>query len=147
MKKVILLLLFFIFISACTDNGEVTEHKYLFTGEGEYWSAELEYEAEEVWDKDADDVNTYANESGYIFTLTYKGDLEELAPMEQLEYQYEKGTVGSGSSSFTFDEPVSDKKFTSRGGGSGAVMRGDMVVYVDVKWDEQEESFELIVKD
>ncbi|MBP1969857.1 hypothetical protein J2Z83_001965 [Virgibacillus natechei] len=138
------MLLFTGLISACSTDEEVTEHRYLFTGGGDYWSAELEYEAEEVWGKDADDVNTYSSESDYVFKLTYKGELAELASMEQLDYKFTRGTTGEGISSITFDEPVSDKEFTSRGGGTGAIMREDMIVNVEVNWDDNEESFELV---
>ncbi|WP_156289804.1 hypothetical protein [Oceanobacillus salinisoli] len=133
-------------ISACSNNEEVTEHSYLFTGEGHVWSAELRYEAEERWGKDADDINTYSSEDDYNFTLTYKGDLDDLASMKQLDYEFKEPT-GGGSSSLTFDEPVSVKEFTSRGGGTGAILREDMVVSVEVRWDDNEESFELVVKE
>jgi hypothetical protein len=123
-----MLLLFTGLITACSKNGEVTEHSYLFTGEGEYWVAELRYEAKEVWGKDADDVNTYSSENDYTFKLTYKGDLDELTSMKQLDYEYKRGPIGEGSSSLTFDEPVSVKEFTSRGGGTGAIMREDIVI-------------------
>ncbi|KPH72127.1 hypothetical protein AFL42_13995 [Oceanobacillus caeni] len=141
MKRIIILILFTGLISACSNNEEVTQHNYLFVGEGKYWSAELIYKAEEVWGKDADDINTYSSEDEYTFKLTYKGDLNEIASMKQLDYEY-NGPTGGGSLSETFDEPVSVKEFTSRGGGSGAIMRKDMVVHVEVKWDDNEESFD-----
>lgn len=107
----------------------------------------MKYEAEEVWGKDADDINTYSSEDDYNFKLTYKGDLNELASMKQLDYEFKLGPTGGGSSSLTFDEPVSVKEFTARGGGTGAIMREDMVVNVKVKWDDKEESFELVVNE
>lgn len=66
--------------------------------------------------------------------------------MKQLDYEFELGTTGGGSLSQSFDEAVTVKEFTSRGGGTGAIMREDMVVLVEVKWDDQEESFELVLE-
>ncbi|MFC4025498.1 hypothetical protein ACFOUV_17075 [Oceanobacillus longus] len=147
MKRLILLLLFTGLISACSNNEEITEHSYQFIGEGQYWEAELKYEAEEIREIDANNVNTYSSEDEYNFKLTYKGDLDELASMKKLDYEFKLGPTGGGSSSETFDEPVSVKEFTSRGGGTGSIMREDIVVSVEVKWDDNEESFELALKE
>jgi hypothetical protein len=145
-KRILFLLLLLGLLTACSNKEEVTEHSYLFQGEGKYWSAELRYEAEEVWGKDADNINTYENEDNYTFKLTYKGDLDELASMKQLDYKFKLGPTGGGSISETFDEPVTVKEFTSSGGGSGAIMGEQMVVDVEVEWDEYEESFTLVIK-
>lgn len=133
-------------ITACSNNREVTEHRYLFTGEAEYWEAEFRYEADEVWGKDSDDVTTYSSEEDYTFKLTYKGELDDLSSMEELFYEYERGSTGKGSSLLTFEDPVSTKEFTSEGSGSGSIIREDMVITVKVKWYDHEESFELVVK-
>lgn len=146
MKRIILILFLTVLISACSNNDEVLKHHYLFSGEGEYWSAELDYHAEEVWGKDDNGVNIYSSEDDSVFTLTYKGDLEDLSKVKHIFYEYEAPT-SSGSSSMTFDEPITSKEFKSRSGGTGiAVLREDMVVHVVVKWDDQEETFELVVE-
>src|SRR5699024_4091352 len=121
------------------------KHSYLFTGEGEYWKAEVRYEAREEWGKDGDDITSYDGEAAYTFNLAYKGELEELVSVKRLVYEYK--LPGSGSrTSITFDdEPISSKAFTSTGSG-GPIMREDHSVDVKVKWDDQEESFELVVE-
>lgn len=148
MKRLILLLLFTGLISACSNNEDITEHSYQFVGEGQYWKAELEYEAIEIRGKDANNVNTYSSEDEYNFKLTYNGDLDEIASMKQLDYEFKLGSTGGGNSSMTFDEPVTVKEFKSAGGSKGgSIMTEDMVVSVEVKWDDNGESFELVVKE
>ncbi|MHA6250462.1 hypothetical protein [Oceanobacillus sp. CAU 1775] len=143
MKRLIFLLLFMLLISACSNNEDITEHSYQFVGEGEYWRAELEYEATEKREQEA-----YSSKDQYNFTLIYKGDLDEIASMEHLNYEYKLGSTGGGSSSMTFDEPVTTKEFKSLGGSEGGlIMTEDTVVSVKVKWDDNEESFELVVKE
>ncbi|MHA6252596.1 hypothetical protein [Oceanobacillus sp. CAU 1775] len=143
MKRFILLLLFTGLISACSNNEDITEHSYQFVGEGQYWKAELEYEATEIRIKDA-----YSSEDEYKFKLTYNGDLDEIASLKQLAYEFKLGSTGGGTSSMTFDEPLTVKEFKSAGSSEGGlIMTADMVVSVEVKWDDYEESFELVVNE
>ncbi|UCZ53934.1 hypothetical protein LGQ02_03885 [Bacillus shivajii] len=136
-------MLWFIF----SPDEEIVVHEYVFEGEGTNWSAVLFYDGQELWGEDESGVTTYKSHSNYTFELTYNGGLEELAPMEKLECRFTRGTTGEGSVRLTFeDEPVSKTVFSTSGGGTGAVMQEDMIVEVDVQWDDKEESFELVVE-
>ncbi|MYL45618.1 hypothetical protein GLV94_08160 [Virgibacillus halodenitrificans] len=147
MKNILLIFLLVGLLSACIPNKEVINHSFLYKGEGKEWKAELEYEAKEVWEKDKEGVNIYSGKVNYIFTLTYKGEVKELASLNKLSYTFKRGTTGEGSSTQNFDEPVTQKIFTSKGGGTGAIMREDESVHVEVEWDGKKEAFELAEKD
>ncbi|MFC5590773.1 hypothetical protein ACFPRA_17880 [Sporosarcina soli] len=134
-------LLTVLFLTACS-NQEVSDYDYSFTGESEHWVAEYFVQGTEKWGKKNNSV-TYSNESSYIFTVKYKGTLEELTPVKTLEFAYET-IMSSGSKSMEFDEPLTEVVFTTSGSSKGGAKVGeDEVIQVHVKWDDAEESFEL----
>jgi hypothetical protein len=134
-------LLTVLFLTACS-NKEIIDYEYSFTGESEHWAAEYFVQGTEKWGKKNNSV-TYSNESSYIFTIKYKGTLEELASVKTLEFAYETNTSG-GSKNMEFDEPLTEVVYTtSESSKGGAKVGEDEVIQVNVKWDEAEESFEL----
>lgn len=140
MKKVITVLIISMLLTACS---EITRYAYNFTGESEHWEAEYAYEGKEKWGE-KDGQRTYSNEASHKFILKYKGPIEELASLQRINYSYE---TNSRSESITkeFTEPPTTGIFTLLGGsGSGAKVREDEVITVNVKWDDFEESFELV---
>lgn len=140
MRKMLTALLTVLFLTACS-NQEVSDYDYSFTGESEHWIAEYFVQGTEKWGK-KNDIVTYSNEGNHIFTLKYKGTLEELASVKTLGYSYETNT-SSGLSDMEFDEPLTEIVFTSRGRSTGAKVGEDEIIQVHVKWDDAEESFEL----
>lgn len=142
MKNLITILIFMtiVILTACSDE-EVTNNKYTFIGEGEFWEAEYVYEGTETRDKE-DGRTTYSNKYRDVFRLIYKGSTEDIQSIEKLEYSFDTST-GGGSSIREFDEPLNDITFTISGGGTGAKVKKDEIIKVNVKWDYLEESFEL----
>lgn len=134
------LLLMILLLSACSAK-EVTNYKYTFIGEGEFWQAEYVYEGTETWGEE-DGRTIYINEVSDVFRLTYKGSIEEIQAIEQLEFSYDTST-GSGSSIREFAEPPRDITFTITSGGTGAKITEEENIQVNVKWDDFNESFEL----
>ncbi len=154
MKKILTLLFTILVLTACTEvtkdevtkdevtKKEVTNNNYKFIGESEHWDAVYSYKGTETWE-DNDGTKTYSNEDSDELVLKYKGTLEELSSMRNLEYSYTTSS-SSGASTMEFTEPPRELIFTSKSSSEGgAKVNDDEVIQVNVKWDEFEESFEL----
>ncbi|MFE4144549.1 hypothetical protein ACFX4I_22345 [Peribacillus sp. YIM B13472] len=129
-----------------TNSEEKTEHNYQFTGESEHWEAVYSYKATEIWGRIGKQT-THSSKDNYVLTLKYKGSLEELSSMKNLEYSYET-TISSGNKREAYPDPPSEKVFKTSGSSvNGAMVGKDEVIKVNVKWDGFEESFELHNKD
>ncbi|WP_260398259.1 hypothetical protein [Peribacillus simplex] len=156
MKKIFTVLFLMMVLIACSDttnkdaksettkkdtSSEATEHNY-HIGESEHWEAVYSYIGTELWGED-DGQTTHSSKDNYKLVLTYKGSLEELSSIKNLEYTYET-TTSSGSKTEAYTEPPSEKVFTIGGGSeNGAIVGEGEVIKVNVKWDGFEESFEL----
>lgn len=142
MKKIMTVLVTMMLLTACS---ETTTNNYKFNGESDHWEAEFSYKGTEKWGE-KDGQRTYSNDDSYTFVLTYKGSLEELSSLEQLEYAFEANGKSS-ESNLEFTEPPTTVTFSSSGGSkNGAKVTEDEVIKVNVKWDDLEESFELYNK-
>lgn len=129
-----------IILSACS--GEKKHYDLSFKGQGEYWEAEYFFSGTEIW-KEIDGKTTYSNKNRDELVLTYKGDLKELSSIKFLEYSYET-SAGGGGGTREFTEPPTETTFRSTGGSeNGAKVSENEVIQIKVKWDNQEESFEL----
>lgn len=140
MKKVLAALFVVLFLTACSDK-EVLDYEYSFTGESEHWIGEFYVQGTEVREKKNKSV-TYTNDASDIFTLKYKGSVEDLSSVKTLEYVYETNT-SSGSKNMAFNESPTEVVFTSRGRSIGAKVAEDEIIQVHVKWDDAVEIFEL----
>jgi hypothetical protein len=140
LRKILSLFLAFMFLTACSK--EVNKYDYRFVGESEQWEAEYVFKGTEVWGE-KDGRRTYSNENNDEFILEYKGPLEELSSLKNIEYSYET-SAGSGGGTREFDAPPTEKVFKSGGHSenSGTVNEDDIIL-VHVKWDNAEETFEL----
>lgn len=126
MRKLLLVSLSVLVLTAC-GLGE----QYVYEGESEHWEASF------TASKDGAAVTRE-------FVLTYKGELEELAEIDQLRYSYDAGRFGSETGRDFGGDPPSEKQFTSRDSGNGELlMSGDEVVEVHVRWGDKEETMEL----
>ena len=126
-----------------TQSETRAEHNYQFIGDGEHWEAEYSYEATEIWKENDRKQTAHSSKDRYTLVLKYKGSLEELSSMKNLEYTYET-TTSSGTQTEQYTEPPREKVFRSGGGSeNGAIIGEGEVVKVNVKWDDNEESFEL----
>ncbi|WP_413376101.1 hypothetical protein [Alkalihalobacillus sp. 1P02AB] len=135
------LLFLFLILIGCSDE-EGTNYKYLFAGEGEFWQADYVYEGIEAFSEE-NGRTVYSNKYRDTFTLTFKGATEDIHPLEKIEFSFETSNHGS-SSAREFDRPPNNITFTINGGGSGMKLKEDEVIQVNVKWNEFEESFELV---
>ena len=132
---IMLVLIIIAFLSEKPNN-----YQYIFTGEGDYWKAEYVSKGTETWEKE-DDRTTYSNEHSDVLILTYTGSLKDISS-KKLEYSYQTNS-SSGSSTREF---TNERTFKHRSGGNGAIVRENEIIQVNVKWDDQEESFELTNK-
>lgn len=122
---------------------EKTEHNYQFAGESEHWEALYSYKATELWGENGAGQLTNSSKDSYELVLKYKGSLEELSSMKNLEYTYET-TSSSGTKTESYTEPPSENVFKTSGASeNGALVGEGEVIKVNVKWDDNEESFEL----
>ena len=139
MKKIITLLFTIMLLTACS---ETTNNDYIFSGESENWEAEFTYNGTEIW-KEKNGIKTYTNEDRHWFVLKYKGSLEELSSLQELQYSYETN-FSSQKKIEQFTEPLQTVIFSNTGASKGTakVSEGE-VIKVNVKWDDSEESFEL----
>lgn len=149
MKKRILslILIIAVMLSGCSskDDKEVIKHNYEFSGESEHWSANLKYDAKEIYDKKEDGAKTYSNEYNETLVVTYKGELSELSKLKHLEIEYE-GKTGGGKHVADYDEgegPISLSFTLSGGGKGGALKQEDDIIKVTVNMDGVIESFEI----
>lgn len=138
MKRICIALLTIGLLTACSDT---TYYNYTFTGDSEHWKAEFRYMGHETWGKDQGRT-TYDNFGSHDFELTYKGTVKDLSTMKVLEYSYRTNSV-AGSRQEEFEEPTRTIRFTSAGASNGTKVLMDEVIHVHVKWDDQEETFEL----
>ena len=126
-------------LTACS---ETTNNDYKFNGESEHWEAEYSYKGTEKWGE-KNGTKTYSNEDSYEFVIEYKGSLEELSSLQNLEYSYETNHSG-GKKTEQFTEPPQTVIFSTSGASKGgAKVSEDAVIKVNVKWNDFEESFEL----
>ncbi|WP_368505160.1 hypothetical protein AB3N04_05815 [Alkalihalophilus sp. As8PL] len=130
-----------VLLTACS-NESVVNDKFTFIGEGEYWEAEYVFESEET-QKEKDGRTTFSTINSDAFTLSYKGNVEDIQTIEKVEYNY-KTSAGEGSGSREFDEPPTDITFKSNSSDNGAKVYKDEVIPVIVSWGDFEESFELV---
>jgi hypothetical protein len=139
LKKIITLLFTIMLLTACS---ETTNNDYIFSGESESWEAEFTYNGTEIW-KEKNGIKTYTNEDRHRFVLKYKGSLEELSSLQELQYSYETN-FSSQNKTEQFTEPLQTVIFSNTGASNGtAKVSEDEVIKVNVKWDDSEESFEL----
>ncbi|MGD6845737.1 membrane lipoprotein lipid attachment site-containing protein [Bacillus infantis] len=101
MKKIVLFFFALMFLAACSK--EVNTFDYRFAGESEHWEAEYVFKGTEEWGE-KNGRRTYSNENSDEFFLEYKGPLEELSSLKNLEYSYET-SAGSGGGTREFDAP------------------------------------------
>ncbi|YCI78836.1 membrane lipoprotein lipid attachment site-containing protein [Bacillus sp. R1-10] len=150
MKKIFTVLFIMMVLTACSFNTSKgtqsetrAEHNYQFIGDSKHWEAVYSYKASEIWGENDRKQTTHSSKENYVLTLKYKGSLEELSFMKNLEYTYET-TSSSGTKTEQYNEPPSEKVFTTSGGSEGGAIIGEgEVIKVNVKWDDNEESFEL----
>ncbi|MCD8511249.1 MAG: hypothetical protein LRY73_16195 [Bacillus sp. (in: Bacteria)] len=117
--------------------------EYYLIGESDNWSGEFYFYGEKFYWDDDGDVTSSAYYSDEI-RLTYKGELVELATIEELEVSYQKPRGSNGSMRRTYEDyPPDSNEFTITGGGSGMNLIEDDTVHVTVKWGDMEESFEI----
>ncbi|MGG4155963.1 hypothetical protein [Peribacillus muralis] len=155
MKKMITVLFLMMVLTACAnatdkenleatkkDSTKKTEHHYQFTGESEHWEAVYSYKATQLWGRENGQI-TYSSKDNYVLTLKYKGSLKELSSMKKLEYSYET-TASSGSKTEDYPDPPRENSFKTSGGSkNGALVGKGEVIKVNVKWADNDESFEL----
>ncbi|MBU9723864.1 MULTISPECIES: hypothetical protein [Bacillaceae] len=130
-------------------DGETTIKEYLFVGESENWVGEFYYYGEEVWWENGGVTKRDGNNSEEV-VVTYRGELEELASLQEFVITYSLGSNrGSNSSSMrtTFDHPPHKKEFSTSGSGGDGRLSEEDSIHVSVIWDDQEETMELKISD
>ncbi len=141
-----ILILVFAGVYVFSQGKETINHHYVFTGSGEYWSAEYEVTATETF-HEKNNKTDYGSNSSNHFKLLYNRELAELSGLRKITYSY-KGTGNGGSGTEEFTDPPKSKEVISRsaGGGNGAFERKDSKIEVTVEWQGKTETFYLLNK-
>ncbi len=127
-------------------SGETIKHNYTFVGASDHWEASYNVNGQEKF-YEIDNIGQYDGEYEDQFILTFKGTDKELADIKEFHYKYQS-PVSSSYSSMTFEEPHTNKVFSSGGFHQGsAIPRENYVIEVVVKWDGNKEIFEMKVEE
>jgi hypothetical protein len=122
--------------------GERFPYHYSFCGENDRWKAEYTVEGEGVFTRIKGTLH-YNNRVDNLFTLTYKGDLSELASVRRFGSSYETST-GGGSESMELESALTEKVFRHHSSSiNGAVAIPEDIIRVTVTMDGKIEQFEL----
>lgn len=141
MKKIVVLLLTLIVLTACQEI-ETIKHEHKFIGESEHWEAEYSFKLTEV-QRESDGTSITNSKNDHNFFLKYKGTLEELSSVREINYSYETNN-GGGSAKEEFTAPPKEVTYKISGGSKGWEEIGEgVVIKVNVKCGNFEETFEL----
>ena len=123
-------------------NDDYTENHYVFKGESEMWTGEMMVDSSMQFYEMEGILGCDTNERERL-TVTYKGDVADLAVVKHLEIDYD-APLGGGSIQESYDPeyPLQEKTFTLSGGGSGvSLIQEDAVITVTVTIDGKTETF------
>lgn len=126
MKKILvsgsLALFSFILLVGCSFGEE-----YVYEGESKHWESYIK-------------VSEAGGEKTEEFVVKYKGEVEELSNIEEIQYSYE-ASITSGKATRTFGgESPTQKEFSFSG---SSLIGEDETIEVIVKWGDNEETMEL----
>lgn len=148
MRKItmIITLMLLLMVAGCSKT-DVSTRNYVFEGENEEWTGEFEFNAIEVF-TEKDGKLDYENKSNDKLTITYKGELAELASVKHIEISYQANSSAGSMASEYNDGPPTNTTFTlAGGGGNSALISEDEVITVTVNLDGETQTFELVTKD
>jgi hypothetical protein len=139
-----MLALMILLLTGCL-NKELIHHNYTYKGESKDWIGGFEVRTTQTF-KEIDEKPHYDTESEYIFTLTYKGEIEDLLEVQELQYSYEYLYKRSGD---TIEKPndkeIMYKEIIYRKSSEGIrIISRDDVIKVTVEVDGKAETFALI---
>jgi hypothetical protein len=127
--------------------GDITRNHFIFLGESEHWRGGLEASTyERFYDKEGS--LCYDSIQNEQFSVTYKGELSDLASVKNIEVTCNYPD-GEDTISKTYDDGPPDKKTIKSGtGGSegGTVIKKDDIITMTVTVDGKTETMELKVK-
>lgn len=142
-KVMLLIILLLLFITGCA-NKQVLFHNYTFSGENNLWSAVYKVNGSETF-IEKDKVTDYSNMSKKIFTLKYKGKLEDLSSVKKLEFAYKTSARGE-TSTLEFDDnnPLNKVTFVLKSTSENSVIeKKDETIIVTVTVDGNTQTLEL----
>lgn len=116
--------------------------KIVFTGEGQYWQAQYTVDYYDNWMRSQEGRLEYDQYHFSKPALTYKNG--DLPTGTEVNYNFESP---EGRSSGNFEWPGNNSRVLGTGGGNGAFPRETATINVTVKWNGQEETFELKASD
>lgn len=136
--KVILLLIIICIVTfgtGCT-NDNIVKQDFNLKGENNNWITEYKGHSEGEFYKEKGKLN-YKETSDGILTLTYKGNLSDLASVREIGYEYV-----NGSGKITLDQ-APDKKVFKFNKGLSAVTDENITKKVDIIIDGKKEIIEM----
>ncbi|MFD1361385.1 hypothetical protein [Lentibacillus salinarum] len=122
-----------------SQNGDMIEHDYTFTGASEHWSAVLNVNGKEVFYEEQE-VLQRDSEAQSDFTLTYQGPLEDLASVAEMRYTYQTPHSSTEVGLDFTDVSPGDTVFTDT---SNNLVRENATIGVTVEWGDHTEKFSL----
>jgi hypothetical protein len=130
------------------SNDDYIENHVVFKGESDSWTGEMTADSALLF-YESDGVLGCDSEDKALLTVTYKGDVSDLASVKDMRIAYgTRNEVGSLSTSYSDESPLQEKTFTiTTRSFNVANIEEDFVVTVTVTTDDNTETFEMGMTD
>jgi|GEM_PF-2120158 len=128
-------------------NDDYIENHVVFKGESESWTGEMTADSALLF-FERDGILGCDSEDKALLTVTYKGDVADLASVKNFRIAYHKGdNVGSLGATYSDENPLHEKTFTINTSLDVVNIEEDFVVTVTVTTDNKTETFEMNIVD
>jgi hypothetical protein len=123
-------------------NDDYIENHYVFKGESKSWTGEMTADSTIIF-FETDGVLGCDSDGASLLTVTYKGDVADLAPVKRFKIAYDTGSGGGSIEEYHDEYPLQEKTFTLSSGSGLTFIEDDFAVKVTITLDGKEESFEM----
>ncbi len=144
-KRMAGLIAILVFLIVGCSNNDFKVHRTIFRGQSPNFTGEFLADSTERFFR-IDGTLHYQNKESTLLTITYKGELSDLASVKQVQIVCDRGT-GISSLQQCIEEgdpPLFEKTFRIAGGGGNcALVMQDAVVRVTIDLDGKTETLDL----
>jgi len=129
-------------------NDDYIQNHVVFKGESESWTGEMTADSALLFYESGGVLGCDSEDKG-LLTVTYKGDVSDLASVKDMRITYDTGNgVGSLGATYSDENPLQEKTFTiTTSSFNVANIEEDFVVTVTVTTDDKTETIEMSIVD
>lgn len=138
-KIVVILIVIMLFSIVGCSNKKIYTYDYNYRGENEFWAGEYKVSGNAIF-TEKDNKTSYEGNGSEIFTVTYKGDISELASVRHLEIYSEDTKLVYDLDS---DESLRQKTFILKSRSTDGVEPKKETVEVNINIDGKIQTIEL----